>query len=340
MPPIIEVDRLSKSYSSGKRLIYALKEASLSIEKGDIYGLIGFSGAGKSTFIRSLAKLITPSSGKILFNGIDLSHMTREELRTFRKKVGMIFQHFNLLSSRTVAGNIAYPMEIAGFSKEMQEERVNELLDLVSLSSKRDAYPSTLSGGEKQRVGIARALATHPEVLLCDEATSALDPKTSKEILQLLRRVHQKLGVTIVLITHQMEVIRQICNKVAVMEEGRIVESGLVSTLFANPQHKTTEELLESASHELPKELFHSPSPNRKLLRLRFKGESAAEPVISQIVKQFEVNANILLGWIDRLQTLSIGTLVIEFTGEPSEINKAIAYLELKNVHHEVLDGS
>jgi D-methionine transport system ATP-binding protein len=303
MSLLFQIQEVKKSYKEA----IALDGISLSIDEGDVFGIIGLSGAGKSTLIRCLAHLVIPSSGRVLFHGKDLASMSKKELRSFRKKVGMIFQQFNLLSSRTVAENIAYPLEIELVPKEEQKRRVEELLFLVGLVGKKDAYPSQLSGGEKQRVGIARALANQPEVILCDEATSALDPKTTREILSLLKKVNQELGVTIILITHQMEVVKQICNKVAVIEKGKIIEEGMVVEVFAEPRHPTTKQFLQSSSHEIPPEFFRSVSPRRKLLRLRFKGKAAAEPIISQLVRKFDVDANILLGWIDRLQTLSIG---------------------------------
>ncbi|MGH2613116.1 MAG: methionine ABC transporter ATP-binding protein, partial [Rhabdochlamydiaceae bacterium] len=293
----------------------------------------------KSTLIRCLSKLVTPTSGKIFFQSSDIAHMNKKALRDFRKNIGMIFQHFNLLSSRTVACNITYPMEIAHVLKEEQNKQVDELLGLVGLKEKKEAYPSQLSGGEKQRVGIARALANHPQLLLCDEATSALDPKTTREILNLLKSINKKLGITIVLITHEMEVIKQICNKVAVIENGRIVEKGLVSEVFADPKHMTTKHFLQNASHEIPPEFLKEISPHRKLLRLRFKGKVASDPIISEIVRKFNVDANILLGWIDRLQTLSIGTLIIELTGPPQGIIDALSYLSEKTVHYEVIEN-
>lgn len=334
---IIEIFKASKTYKQVGKTVPALEEVSLNVEAGDVYGIIGQSGAGKSTLIRAIALLASLSSGRILFHGRDIAAMNKGELREYRKKIGMIFQHFNLLSSRTVAGNIAYPMEIAGVGLEEQKRRIAELLDLVGLSDKRESYPSQLSGGEKQRVGIARALANGPEVLLCDEATSALDPKTTKEILKLLQDINKKLGVTIVLITHEMEVIKQICNKVAVIEKGRLVEEGPVVEVFADPHHGTTKNFLQSTMHEIPEEFFQEPSPGRKLLRLKFKGKAAGEPVISDIVRKFNVDANILLGWIDRLQNLIIGTLIIELTGAPEGIAQALNYLQEKSVHYEVL---
>lgn len=334
---IIEVIAISKTYTHAGKTTHALSEITLAIAKQDIYGVIGLSGAGKSTLIRCLAGLITPTSGKISFHNSDISLLKGCSLRNFRMKIGMIFQHFNLLSSRTVAGNISYPLEIAGISKLEQNKRVDELLKLVGLSSKKDVYPSSLSGGEKQRVGIARALANHPEVLFCDEATSALDPQTTKEILDLLKTINKKLGVTIVLITHDMEVIKRVCNKVAVIEAGTIVEEGLTSSVFGEPKHPTTKNFIQGSSHEIPQEFFKPSSPNRKLLRLKFKGTAANEPLISQIVKKYHVDANILLGWIDHLQTTTVGTLIVELTGPTEGISDALDYLTEKTVHYEVL---
>ncbi|MES2121809.1 MAG: methionine ABC transporter ATP-binding protein [Chlamydiota bacterium] len=337
MAPLIQVESLSKSFTRSGRVVHALKDVSLSVASGDVFGIIGLSGAGKSTLIRCLAKLVTPSSGRVVFAGSDLALMGEKELSRFRKNIGMIFQHFNLLSSRTVERNIAYPLEIAGVPKEEREKRVDELLHLVGLTEKKEAYPSQLSGGEKQRVGIARALATNPQMLLCDEATSALDPQTTQEILSLLKSVNKKLGVTIFLITHEMEVIKQICNQVAVIEQGRIAEMGPVAEVFSDPQHPTTKRFLQSTSHAIPAEFFKPASPERKLLRLRFKGKASSEPIISDIVRKFHVDANILLGWIDRLQTLTVGTLVIEVTGSAEGIQGAMSYLSEKSVHYEVL---
>ncbi|MBS0603720.1 MAG: ATP-binding cassette domain-containing protein [Verrucomicrobia bacterium] len=337
--PLIELQSVSKSFAQAGKPVTALEDVSMTIDCGDVFGIIGLSGAGKSTLIRSLARLVTPTSGKILFQGIDLFAMGKRDLRKFRKKMGMIFQHFNLLSSRSVAGNIAYAMEVADVPIEAQEKRIDELLDLVGLKEKKHAYPSQLSGGEKQRVGIARALANHPDVLLCDEATSALDPKTTKEILRLLSSINKKLGVTIVLITHEMGVIKQICNKVAVIQKGKIVESGSVVDVFSDPQHPTTRHFLEETAHEIPDEFFKEISPSRKLLRLRFKGKAAGEPLISQLVRKFDVDANILMGWIDRLQSLFLGTLIIELTGKPEGITKALAHLQENKVHYEVIEN-
>lgn len=330
---MIQIDSLSKFYPGNP--VPALQNVNLSIHKGDIFGLIGQSGAGKSSLIRCLASLIQPSSGAIFFHGRNIAFNQGKELRDYRKNIGMIFQHFNLLTSRTVTENVAFPLEVTGIK---DPARVDELLDLVGLSAKKNAYPLQLSGGEKQRVGIARALAGKPEILLCDEATSALDPKTTKEILDLLKEVNKTLGVTIFLITHEMEVIRRICNKVAVMDRGLIVEQGLVTDIFFNPTQSITKSFLQNSTHEIPEEFFKSVAPNRKLLRLTFKGKTAGEPHISRMIQNFQVEANILLGWVDNLQTNTIGNLVIELTGVPEKVEKGLAYLKEQGIVCEELE--
>jgi len=338
MPPFIKIKSISKIYKQSHGSGYALENVSLNVEQGDIYGIIGLSGAGKSTLMRCLARLITPSSGQIVIDNQDIASLNAAALRQYRKKIGMIFQHFNLLTSRTVAKNIAYPMEITGISAELRNARIDELLTLVGLQQKRHAYPSQLSGGEKQRVGIARALANRPHLLLCDEATSALDPKTTREILDLLKSINKQMNVTIILITHEMEVIKRTCNKVAVIEAGRIVEEGNVAHVFAEPSHATTKHFLESSVHEIPNDFFKPPSPNRKLLRLRFTRQSAGEPIVSQLIRTCQIDANILLGWIDNLQNVIIGTLIIELTGAPENIQRALDHLTEKDVCYQVLE--
>ncbi|MEI8366278.1 MAG: ATP-binding cassette domain-containing protein [Parachlamydiaceae bacterium] len=339
MNNIIQIENLTKNFTSGEKDLTALKDVTLSIEKGDVFGIIGLSGAGKSTLIRALAGLVIPTSGKIRFHGVDIVSMTKEERRFFRQKVGMVFQHFNLLTSRSVAENIAYPMEVANVPTEKQNQRVDELLGFVDLFEKKHEYISRLSGGQKQRVGIARALANRPEVLLCDEATSALDPKTTREILALLKGVNQKFGVTIILITHEMEVIKQICHKVAVMDQGKIVECGSVADVFADPQHLITKKLLHRTTDDIPRAFLRPSTATRKVLRLTFKGELADKPVISEVVKRFDVDVNILLGWIDRLQTYAIGTLVVELSGTPEGLRGALAYFQERVVRFEEIEN-
>ncbi len=259
--------------------------------------------------------------------------MPSKELRCCRRKFGMIFQHFNLLSSRTVAENISYPLEIHGFSPQERQERINEMLHLVDLEQKRDVYPAQLSGGQKQRVGIARALASHPDVLLCDEATSALDPKTTRDILALLRKLNRTLGLTIVLITHEMDVVKQLCNKVAVVHKGKIVESGDLVDIFATPQHATTKQFLQHTTHDLPKNM----KANGVLLKLSYKSDEASKPHISKIIKTFDVDVNILYGWLDSLQGVLIGNLMLDITGSQENIKKSLAYLSEHHIQYEVL---
>ena len=335
MVPLIQIQNLSKSFVSGKTKSYALDDISLTVEKNEIFGIIGLSGAGKSTLIRCLARLVTPTDGKILFKGQDLASFDKLALRSFHKSIGMIFQHFHLLESRNVAQNIAFPLEIAHIPQEQREQRVDELLKLVGLYDKKQAYPCQLSGGEKQRVGIARALANEPELLLCDEATSALDPKTTSEILALLKKIHENLGITIVLITHEMDVVRQLCTHVACLDKGKVVEHGKVAAVFSAPQHPTTKRFLQTTTHTIPKEFFKVPSPERKLMRLSFKGSAASQPLLSDIVRKFDVSANILLGWIDRVQEMNVGTLVVELTGKQEMIEKALLFFNEHQVHHE-----
>jgi D-methionine transport system ATP-binding protein len=339
MASLLEIQHLSKSYPHGSTQVRALCDLSFSIQKGEVFGIIGLSGAGKSTLMRVLCSLTSATEGRVLFEGQDIASMDKAALRTFRRNIGMIFQHFNLLQSRNVEENIAYPLEIAGMSLDKQKTRVDTLLSLVGLQEKAKAYPCQLSGGEKQRVGIARALAANPKVLFCDEATSALDPKTTSEILALLKQLQAQLGLTIVLITHEMEVIKQICHKVAVMQAGQIIEEGTVSQVFVDPRHPITKQFLQRTSHDIPPEFFKPFSPNRRLLRLSFKENTAKEPVISDLVKKFDINANILMGWIDRLEAASIGVLVIELTGSSQGITSSLSYLEEKDVHYEVLEN-
>lgn len=335
--PIIEIRKVSKHYCSSGKRVDALSDVTLTVEKGDVFGIIGQSGAGKSTLIRCLATLEKPSSGQIIIDSCDTVLMANKELRCCRRKIGMIFQHFNLLSSRTVAENISYPLEVHGMPFIERKKRIDEMLKLVDLSHKQDAYPAQLSGGQKQRVGIARALASHPDVLLCDEATSALDPKTTRDILALLKRLNRDLGLTIVLITHEMDVIKQLCNKVAVISNGKVVEQGSVLDIFASPEHPTTKDFLQHTTHELPTSLFKREKSKGILLRLSFKGKEAGQPLISQMIKKHDVDVNILHGWAESLQGVLIGNLVIDITGPEDAQKASLAYLQQHHVHYEVL---
>ena len=310
---VIKVRGLTKVYP--KESHPALKSVDLEVKKGDIFGIIGMSGAGKSTLVRLLCGLETPTQGTLTIDG----------------EKGMIFQHFNLFSSKTALENVLFPLEVEG-KKDLL--RASQLLTLVGLEKKMGAYPATLSGGEKQRVAIARALANSPQILFSDEATSALDPKSTRAILELLLHLNKTLGLTIVLITHQMEVIKQICTKMAVLSEGEIVEQGSVADLFAAPSHKVTKQLLRTLSHDIPPHFFPKES-NKVLLRLTFKGKTAGEPIISKMIKEFAIDVNILLGGIDMLQEAPVGSLILEFSGKPEEIEKAKAFLSKNQVHFE-----
>lgn len=326
---MIRIENVYKEFVSHDQTVSAVDNVSIHIEKGDIFGIIGLSGAGKSTLVRCINRLEEPSKGHIYIEGEDITKCTPIQLRNMRKKIGMIFQHFHLLNMRTVEQNVAFPLEISNINNK--EERITELLKLVELEDKRHSYPAQLSGGQKQRVGIARALANNPSVLLCDEATSALDPKTTKSILELLKRINHELGVTMIVITHEMEVIKQICNKVAVMEDGSVVEQGSVTEIFSNPKHSVTSQFVRTVSHDLPDSLI-AQNGNNILVRISYQSEGVGKPLLSKAVRKFDVNANILLGGIDHLNNHILGNLIVEFSGDINNIEGAIHYLEENNV--------
>ncbi|WP_156288498.1 methionine ABC transporter ATP-binding protein [Oceanobacillus salinisoli] len=330
---MISIKGLRKVFTSDNKQLTAVDNITLDIEEGEIFGVIGYSGAGKSTFIRLLNRLEEPTEGNIVIDKQEITSLTTNELRAARQDIGMIFQHFNLLWSRTVEDNIAFPLEIAGVPKVEQMKRVQELIDLVGLSGREKAYPSQLSGGQKQRVGIARALANNPKVLLCDEATSALDPETTNAILDLLVDINQKLGLTIILITHEMHVIRKICHRVAVMEQGRIVEQGNVLDVFSHPKEQVTKkfvaQVMGAGTEDETEDVEYLRNTYREgeLVRLHFIGESTNQTLISQIAKKFPVDINILQGKITQTQAGGYGTLVIQFVGNSADIEKAVAYI-------------
>lgn len=337
---LIQISHLSKAFPSLKgepTPIYALKDLCLEIPRGSIYGIIGMSGAGKSTLLRCLTGLDIPTGGTISFEGKNFPHGNTGDLQGFRKQMGMVFQHFQLFSSRTVGSNIGYPLEISGIHATERKKRIEELLNLVDLQSKIDHYPSQLSGGEKQRVGIARALATNPRLLLCDEPTSALDPKTTRDILQLLTSLNQQLGITIVIITHQLETVKQACQRVAVLAHGKIVEEGEVKEIFTNPQHRITQHLLHLDAEQVPPEILKQRQPGKYLVRLGFEGRQAKEPIISHMIKRYAIDANILSGGLDYIQDTVVGHLFIELSGEPEEIEKALTFLRSQHVICEAL---
>lgn len=329
---VIEINDISRTFEQKKEKIEALSHVSLAIEKGDIYGIIGFSGAGKSTLVRMINALEKPDSGTVLVEGKDVNALPKPELRKLRKRIGMIFQQFNLLESKTVYDNIAIPMRLNHKSAAEIERKVTELLEFVELTDKRDAYPANLSGGQKQRVGIARALATDPSILLCDEATSALDPKTTESILQLLKKINRELGITIVIITHEMNVIQELCNQVAVMEFGKVVEQGSVVDIFSDPKHPTTRNFVHSVINDsVPgKPAFRASGQTREgreLLRLKFLDSSNTDSVLAQVNKRFDVETNILFANISQLEDKVLGIIIIHMTGEKEELDRAKQYL-------------
>ena len=341
---MIELSQIEKTYESPSGPVPALKGINLSIGRGEIYGIIGLSGAGKSTLIRCINMLERPTKGKVIVDGQDMTAMNDRELRQARKSIGMIFQHFNLLSSATVYDNIAFPLRLVHLSEKDIRAKVEPLLELVGLKDKAHQYPSQLSGGQKQRVGIARALASEPKVLLCDEATSALDPQTTKAILELIRDINQKLALTVVVITHEMQVIKDICDKVAVIENGVIAEEGSVLDVFTNPQQPITKEFISVIiSNELPaafrgSEISAEPVPGRPLLvRLTFLGESADDPVIAGLIKNTQAEISILFGNIDQIKNSPYGRMIIGMTGSQAEIDQALAYLKQRDLRIEVI---
>ncbi len=334
---MIQLTQIKKVFKQDDSEVMALDNVSLQIEQGDIFGIIGYSGAGKSTLIRCINGLEKPSSGKVEVMGYEIGQLTEKELMGVRKEIGMIFQHFNLMQSKSVFDNIIFPLKHTQLSKQDKEKRVKELLELVGLEDKRKAYPSQLSGGQKQRVAIARALATNPKILLCDEATSALDPQTTRSILELLKQINKKLGITVVLITHQMEVIKEICTKVAVMEKGKILETGSLVEVFGEPKSHITKEFVNKAFHY---ERFNQPKSGEvaKLLHLKYIGEVSGKPLISDISRRFNVEANITVGNIEKLQDTWIGNLVIDLQGKLDNLEQAIDYLKAENVEMEVIE--
>ena len=341
---MIELRHISKDFGTGEHAVHAVQDVSLTVETGEIFGIIGFSGAGKSTLVRCINLLERPTSGEVLLDGQELTALPPKQLRQTRKKIGMIFQHFNLMPSRTVAGNVAYPLRGSGLSREQIAAKVQSLLELVGIGNKADAFPSQLSGGQKQRVAIARALANDPSMLLCDEATSALDPQTTKAILHLLRDLNAKLGLTIVLITHEMAVVREICHRVAVMEHGRVAEQGEVFNVFVDPRQDITRSFIRTTSNlQKVEELIAADSPVTRLkpgeliIRLSYVQRNAAEPLISVVTKLFDVSLNIIFADINIVQDAPIGGTVAIISGERSHITKAIEYFIDKNVGVEVI---
>ena len=326
---------IGKTFNGGVR---ALHDINLEIQEGEVFGIIGRSGAGKSTLLRTLNQLERPTEGSLHFDGRDLLAVDAAELRALRRRIGMIFQHFNLLSSRTVAGNIALPLELAGMDKAHIKARVDELIELVGLEAQRDRYPAQISGGQKQRVGIARALATEPRVLLCDEATSALDPETTQSILELLADINRRLGLTIVLITHQMQVIKAVAHRVAVLDHGRLVEQGPVADIFTAPVQEITRTMLrEVIGNDIPPGVHERAARllaggHGRIWRLSFRGEAVDRPALTEASERFKLKINMLHGYIDEIQGLPFGSLVIVASGEQHALEAAQAFIATQEI--------
>lgn len=338
---MIRLEHISKRFSGRSGIVDALQNVSVHVEKGDIYGIIGFSGAGKSTLIRMVNRLETPDSGTVTVDGQSLDGRSKAELRQIRRKIGMVFQQFNLLESKTVFQNVAIPLILEGLDQRAIASRVEEVLRFVDLDEKRDTYVSHLSGGQKQRVGIARALATKPSILLCDEATSALDPKTTESILHLLKRINQEMGVTILLITHQMQVIQMICNKVVVMENGKVVEKGSVMEVFSRPQAPVTQEFVRTViNDQIPNsimELLHTEKRNYRVERLKFIGANVKKPVISEICRIKGVEVNILSATVQELEDSVMCIFILQLIGSDEQLTLAETRIDNTGILRERL---
>ena len=357
MEGFIKIKNLVKKYqNNNSKELLAVNNVNLDIGQGDIYGIMGLSGAGKSTLIRLLNRLEEPTSGEILvkqeivdkknntitgYEDKNILKFNMKMLREYRKKTGMIFQHFNLLNSRSVAENVAFPLEISKWKKKDIEKRVDELLEIVGLSDKKQNYPEQLSGGQKQRVAIARALANNPKILLSDEATSALDPRTTNSILELLKDINKKFGITIILITHQMEVIKKICNKTAIMSDGRIIEKGETKEIFLSPKTDLAKEFVGNISHEefrTEEEKKHREENNGKLrLRLKYNEDQVNESYITKIIRKYDVEVNILSGFIDKVGDIIVGNLLIEISASEEKAKDIIEWLNENKIDSEVL---
>ncbi|WEG12201.1 methionine ABC transporter ATP-binding protein [Pullulanibacillus sp. KACC 23026] len=333
-----------KVYGKSKsKTVTALKGINLEVKKGEIFGVIGFSGAGKSTLIRCVNLLERPTSGQVLIEGVDIQSLSPKELRKERKKIGMIFQQFNLLQAKTVFGNVAMPLVLEGRPKKEIEAKVMELLSFVGLEDKAHQYPEQLSGGQKQRVGIARALATDPHILLCDEATSALDPDTTRSVLELLKRVRDELGITILMITHEMNVIRDTCDKVAVIEGGVIVEQGSVLDVFSDPQTDIAKNFVrtvlnDSIPDSIKRGFIENQTNDHFLYRIIFKGNSTSEPLLSTVAKKFDVHVSVIHGMVTELQGTPFGNLIVDFIGNEDEVKKTIQFIKSQEVNIKEVD--
>ncbi|WP_342463020.1 methionine ABC transporter ATP-binding protein [Ureibacillus sp. FSL K6-8385] len=334
---MIEIQNLTKEYNTKNGKVTGVDNVSLTIREGEIFGIVGYSGAGKSSLLRCINLLERPTQGTVKVDGVDLTELKGEALRRARLKIGMIFQQFYLISQKTVFENVAFALKAAKVPSEKIKPRVEELLEMVGLSDKKNVYPAQLSGGQKQRVAIARALANNPTVLLCDEATSALDPKTTKSILKLLKKINKELNITIVLITHEMDVVKEICDRMAVMEKGRIIEEGRVYDIFASPKKQLTKEFISSViSYDIPDAILRE--FNGTIVKVTFKGKVAGEGVISDMLKAHQVDGNFLHGSIEYIQEEPLGIFIMELKGEKQEIEKALQYIENRAAQVEVIN--
>lgn len=336
---MLEIQNLTKVYKTKKGTVTGVDNVSLTIDKGEVFGIVGYSGAGKSSLLRCINLLERPTSGSIIVNGQDLTKLKGEQLRKARLKIGMIFQHFYLISQKTVGENIEFALKAAATPPKQIKARVKELLEMVGLSEKIDVYPAQLSGGQKQRVGIARALANNPSVLLCDEATSALDPKTTVSILRLLKKINRELNITIILITHEMDVVKEICDRMVIMQDGRVIEEGEVYDVFANPVEPLTQEFISSVvSFELPPTILKGVTG--KIVKVLFKGDVAGDGVISDMIQSFEVRGNFLHGTIEYIQEKPLGIFLMELQGQPDNVGRAISYMEGRGAFVEVINDA
>ena len=327
--PMIKLENVSKTFVSGSGEVEAVRNIDLEIEKGDIFGIIGLSGAGKSTLVRCLNLLEVPTEGKVYVNGIDLMSLSNKQLSIERRKIGMIFQHFNLLMQRNVLDNVAFPLEIAGEKRRSAREKARSYLDIVGLTEKADAYPAQLSGGQKQRVAIARVLASEPDILLCDEATSALDPQTTKSILELIKQINKDMGITVVIITHEMSVVQEICNKVAVLDHGNKVEEGTVEELFRSPKTEEAKKLVFSESAHIRH--MHS----SRQIRVVFDGKSAFEPIIGNIILELRTPINILYANSQTINGDAKGEMILQLPDNKEIADKMVEYFKEKNLGAE-----
>ena len=335
---MIKFDNVCVSFPNKKgQIVEAVKNVSFDIEDGEILGIVGTSGAGKSTLLRTVNQLQLPTGGKTVVNGVDVGGLSGGDLARFRHSIGMIFQQFNLVSTKTVAQNVAFAMEIAGRSREEINRRVPELLDLVGLADRADVYPNTLSGGQKQRVGIARAVANNPKILLCDEATSALDPETTNDVLRLLKEINTKFGITIVLITHEFDVVKKICQRVAVMDKGELVEIGDVFDVFTKPQHDLTKTLLSHTFDlDVPERLTLDDA--KPLVKIIYNGEKAEDAIIANVVMNYGVDVNILHGKIEYIDDKPFGILIVQLIGRKDNLDNSLDYLSKNTYRTEVLN--